>query len=150
MDEKPSGTVNLLALREQWIAARSKADEAIKAIDLVLSMTSPDAMKQSAPTIQIPEATKATYFPASSIPERIPEGLTEAVRKAIKNLELVQDEFTVRDIEGVIKKSNFPLPEVEPRTRISMVLKKLESRGEIEVIEKGSGRTPSRYKVSEL
>jgi len=67
----------------------------------------------------------------------------ELTQAAIKAVQQAKGEFNIRDIEQLIKVTNGNMD--VKRGSLSNILKRLEGK-EIEVIEKGSGKRPTKYR----
>lgn len=126
---------DLAALREELKEQRRALDEQERALDLVEQMLK---AKSSGPRFSVRISPAAQQVPQ-------PGGFTEAVR--IVTGQFGEREFTVQDIEEMLRMLDFPIPEVDPRSRIAMVVKQLADEGAIVRTFEGSGRTPHRYKA---
>lgn len=85
------------------------------------------------------ESHPATMEPSPAIETRAAQGLAKCVRDFVSTK---SDAFTIIDVEKDVISH---IPGVR-RVSISTALKRLERRGGIIIVEKGSGRRPSRYR----
>jgi hypothetical protein len=69
----------------------------------------------------------------------------QAVRDAVQTLKGM--EFTIVDIEDVLRRMRRPLPANSLRTRITLELTPLVNKGVIVRTHSGIGKTPNRYKL---
>lgn len=73
--------------------------------------------------------------------------ITDAVRSALLTLKKGR-QFTVADIEGAV--ASVDSGTRATRQTISIVLWKMAERGELGIVERGTGRKPTIYEVREL
>lgn len=57
-------------------------------------------------------------------------------------------EFTVADIETSLKNAGVKLPAVNPRKRISTMLKEMCSKNMLTVVRRGQGKVPHVYRTA--
>jgi len=122
-------------LRKKLDRDRRELEERERALAKVEEMLR-EELTQNAPSLPIPD----------SMPR--PEGLSDAVSVAVSAL--AGREFSVPDVEQYLVTQGFPLPKVEPRSRIAMVLQKLHERGKISRTFEGKGRAPHRYQLNRI
>jgi hypothetical protein len=85
---------------------------------------------------------------AKAVPSDSPITGRGAVRQAVKSAAaIVHGPFTTADIERHIKETNSPLGARIKRASISNTLKKLVNEKIIEVVEQGTGRQGSTYRL---
>jgi hypothetical protein len=133
-------------------AANGQSPESMELSSLVSTLLPP------APTAPLTEsasepATAPTALPTPAPvkpyvnPELIALGTrhgsdSRVVQWAIQKM---TDDYTLRDIQALLEREGCSMP----AAKISVVLTRLKSRGEIEEIKRGGGRTPSVYRKPE-
>ena len=124
-------TGEISALRRKLHAERKLLEERERAVTVVEQMLREEAggKKPSLPLI-LRRQTGTTF--------------KDKVKNAVSSSD---QEFTVADIETILKASGVPLPKINPRSRIAMIVQELHEGHEIERTFEGSGRNPHRYKV---
>ena len=68
----------------------------------------------------------------------------ETVRTVVKRFN--EDDFTIINIENVLKAQGAALPPNNARVRISMEVKRMVANKQVAVIEKGKGTNPFKYR----
>ena len=99
-----------------------------------------DALDLLAPRLDEPQPELA-LGPTESRPQ---VSFSESVRRAVDHFK--DEEFTVTNVESVLKAQGIPLPARNVRTRISIEVKDLLRKGRIKLIRSGSGNTPHVYR----
>lgn len=123
----------VLAAQERVKQAKSEYEEALKIYEAVQALE-----KQTPPT-------SASKIDIDSLPiAQNGAMLADSVRSII---DMFQDqEFMVAHVEAALKEAGKPVEGKSPRSRIAIVLKKLEEQGLIELAFKGGGNVPNKYK----
>lgn len=119
---------NLEALERIWSMARGTPPA---------GHATPGSATYSDTTEKVPPP--ATMEPAALSENKAAQGLAKCVRDFVST---TSDSFTIVDVEKAVINH---IPGVR-RVSISTALKRFERRGGVVIVEKGSGRRPSRYR----
>lgn len=110
-------------------------------IELLLSLLSESQQsRDSITTTVVPE-------PVSHRAERLNyDAGTGKVESAVRNAIRDMEHFSVPEVVRLLENSGFLFTAKSPLSAVNQVIRKLKDRGQVEEIEAGSGRKPSKYK----
>jgi hypothetical protein len=123
---------DLVLLRKKLDLDRKKIEERERAISTVERMLREEASTEQR-SLDLPA-------PVSAQPR-----FGESVRNAV--VHFGTEQFTVPDIEALMKRQNVPLPRKNPRPRIAMILQRLVTEGAVVRTIEGKGPVPNSYRI---
>lgn len=136
-----------MELNDEDVKAWAKKKLAVAASNLSAAQAAFDKAEAAYEAIQglLPNSDSVLNIPRPPAPKS-EMTIGEAISKVLTNFS-TSDYFTVSDVEGYLHQMGYEVGGKSPRATISSIMIKMAENGEIRLVRKGAGSTPSTYRL---